>query len=124
MRLLKAKPTEDELRNLNEKRRKRALTRWERLRVQNEPADTDERSNATTSSRKHCRKSRILKKGKGSSSSSSGSESESDETERDWIDRSAPRTARDVPTPAKRLQQMEQANAMSRFFDNLGGREA
>jgi hypothetical protein len=121
MRLLKAKPTEDELRHLNEKRRKRALTRWERLRTQNqEPSDLEERSNATT--RKHKRRSRLLKKDKGNSSS--GSESENDETERDWIDRRALRTGRDGPTPAKRLQQMEQANAMSRFFDNLGGREA
>lgn len=29
-----------------------------------------------------------------------------------------------IPTPAKRLQQLEQAQAMSAFFDSLGGREA
>jgi len=173
MRLLSktTKRTEEELRLRNEKRRARALTRWERLRAMQdeeyqtprpERNDSEEEeelwSNSTSTTATTATTSRPSAKGKekehGSGSSSESSE-ESEERRRSKFaarrklqkkkDRrsshrrsdhhssgsSTQRPTGTSRTPfgvatsgAKRLQQLEQANAMTRFFDALGGRES
>ncbi|ELR13263.1 uncharacterized protein ACA1_147720 [Acanthamoeba castellanii str. Neff] len=140
MRLLKTtKMTEEELRLRNEKRRARALTRWERLRaMQDDDAKGKEKDNGSGSSsesseeseerQQHSRRSKFahrkLQKKKDRRSHRRSDHHSGSSTQRP--------TARSAMTPfgyvatsgAKRLQQLEQANAMTRFFDALGGRES
>jgi hypothetical protein len=163
MRLLKTNTTtkaytEEELRQRNEKRRARALVRWERLRqAQEHPEELEaaeeqqreepiaERSNNTARpAASESRSSSAKGKEKDSGSSSESSEEGEDTPRRIKFvkrklvqkkRRSSLRSERGhsstfgvpvVPQPsgAKRLQQLEQANAMNRFFDALGGRES